>query len=156
MKVLSRICPDIFKGRLAQIFLIVNLTLCGFVTEWKNVFSYSEKCGSENIKTVSNTNEISFVVYESSSPPPNPAEILIGFYHLISFPAVIGTQISIEDLKRTHPDWCVEKFDFLEVFLFIIFSSFYWFLFGYYIEIFYAKHRIKISNEKKILTIFSG
>lgn len=154
MKLLSRICPNIFKSRLAQIFLIANLCICGFASDWGKVFSYFDKPDEKNCQPMSESIEFSACTF--GKPPPTPAEILMGFFQLISSPTVVGTQISVADLKRIHPDWCAETFEVLEIILFVIFNSFYWFTLGCYIEFFYVKRQIKFPHDEKTLSIFSS
>lgn len=154
MKFLSRICPEIFKSRLAQIFFVTVLLISSFASDWKKVFSYFDDIDKNHCKPVFagiSSDDISFGVCYHSNPVTS-GEVLSGFFTLISLPSLAGTDFFITDLKKNFPMWCYETFECLEVFVFIIFNALFWMIVGYFIECFYDGNQ----RREKLPTIFSG
>lgn len=156
MKMLSRICPEVFKSRLAQTFFITVLCISSFASDGEKVFLYFNAIDNNYCKPVFagiSSGDISFSACFYSKPITSD-EVLSGFFDLISFPAIAGTDLFISDLKKKCPMWCSETFECLKVFTFIIFNSLFWLLIGYYIEFFHAKYQHSDSDNDKILSIF--
>lgn len=159
MKFLSKICPEIFKSRLALVFFIAVLLVSSFASDWEKVFLYFNDIDKNHCKPVFagiRYEEISFGVNCYYSNPLTSDEILTGFFDLISFPARAGTNFFISDLKKNYPMWCAETFECLEVFVFIIFNSLFWMIVGYYIEIYYGKNNSGNLQSEKVCTIFNS
>jgi hypothetical protein len=155
MKSFSKICPEIFKSRLAQVFFIAVLLISSFAADWEKVFSYFDDVGKNHCKPVFagiSYEEISFSACFYSNPV-SPDKILSDFFDLISFPAFAGTDFFIGDLKKKFPMWCHETFECLEVLVFIIFNSLFWMTIGYYIEFYCGNYYRNDSPNKKILNI---
>jgi hypothetical protein len=158
MKFLSRICPEIFKSRLAQIFFIAVLCISSFASDWEKVFLYFNDIDKNHCKPVFagiSSGNISFSACYYNDPLTSD-EVLSGFFTLISFPSIAGTDFFISDLKKNFPMWCYETFECLEVFVFIIFNSIFWLIAGYYIEFFYGKYHRHNLPEEKVLKIFNS
>ena len=156
MNVFFRSFSEIFKSKLAYVFLLTNLCLCGFALNWKKVFDYVDKIHEPNCKpkiVFSNPTDIRFAADCYRENQTTSDEILIGFFNLISFPSIIGTDIFIEDFKKIHPDWCRETFEVLKIFVFAIFNSFYLFLLGIFIEQFYEKYHATAAAKEKYLNL---
>lgn len=156
MNIFFRGFTEIFKSKLAYIFLLTNLSLCGFALDWKKVFDYVEKIDKPNCNAQivsSNQNDIRFAADCYRGNQTTSDEILIGFFNLISFPSIVGTDIFIEDFKKIHPDWCIETFETLEIVVFAIFNSCYLFLLGIFIEQFYEKYHAKTLTKETYLNL---
>lgn len=155
MNVFLQSCSDVFKSRLAYSFLFGNLFICSFAMDWNKVFSYIAEHREKHNQvffSVRSSEQISFSAcyyYRETSPE----EMLKNVFTLISFPAQIGTELFIEDLKKQHTDWCAETFEVFEIFIFVIFNSMYLFLLGISIEQLYEKYHTKPPTREKYLNL---
>ena len=155
MSIFLRGFSGIFKSKLAFAFLFANLFICGFALNWNKVFSYvneHEKKHHRAISTVSSSKQIGFSACHYSRQISSD-EVLMSIFTLISFPAKIGAEIFITDLKKNHPDWCVETFEVFEMFVLVIFNSLFLFLLGVFIEQFYEKYSAKPPPKERILNL---
>lgn len=156
MNIFFRSCSEIFTSRLACVFLLANLFICSFALDWKKVFDYVDKINEPDCEpkiVFSSPGNISFSADCFGRNQTTSDEILIGVFNFISFPSLIGTEIFVEDLKKNHPDWCAETFEVVELFVFAIFNSLYFFLFGTFIEQFYEKYYTKALTKEKYLNL---
>lgn len=155
MNVFFRSCSEICKSRLAYIFLLANLFVCSFAMDWNKVFSYIDEHNEKHGQAVSALKSSGTVSFSDCSyyRQISPDEILKSVFTLISFPAQIGTEIFIEDLKKQYSDWCIETFEVLEIFVLVIFNSMYLFLLGVFIEQLYEKFCTKPLTKEKYLNL---
>lgn len=155
MRNLSKFCPELFKSKLAIVFLIAQLIFCAFVLDWDKMFFEVEITKESRYKSEAKERAPSFG-FSHQYENPSVEEIIKFTFIAFSFPSALVTGYLLNDLNSRHPNWSYERFIIIGNLAFIIFNSVWWLLLGYIIERLHD-HYLKIKAEpEKPFTIFSG
>ncbi len=156
MKNLSKFCPEIFKSKLACVFLIAQLFFSAFILDWDKMFIIIESIEESRYKAESSEDAPNFCFSHHHYEGYSEVELAKVSFILVSLPTAIVTSYLLVDLKNQHPHWSYEKFVIIGNLAFLLFNSVWWLLLGYLIEIFHGKNLENRAEPEKPFTIFSG
>lgn len=156
MKNLSRFCPELFKSKLAVVFLLAQLVFSAFLLDWDKMTFPIESIEKDRYKTTPREDAPSFGFYDCcyNQDYYEVAYIKVTFA-VFSLPSAIVTTYLLVDLKSRHPNLTYQRFVTIGNLAFIIFNSVWWLFWGYLIERLH-EHYLKIrSKPENPFTIFS-